>query len=131
MTEHAVKLASLPSDFELPPEVAKRIRFDPATHQLIFRGFMSKADYDRLMRLKGSVDYGRAIEHLFQISTEDETPGSRRLRRVLATLVAVCLVLAAVVWWQLVKPAHEPGSETHTPAVSAAESNLLSPSFTP
>jgi hypothetical protein len=120
MREHAVKLDSLPSNFEFPPEIANRIRFDPATRQLMFRGFMYKADYDRLMRLKGNVDYRRAIEHLFQVSTEGETTGSRWFGGLLAVLVAACLMLAGAVWWQLANPAHEPGSESHPHAVSAA-----------
>jgi hypothetical protein len=47
---------------------------------------MYKSHYDRLMRLDSSVAYRRAIQQLFQCSTDTETPqvrhdlGNRMLR---------------------------------------------------
>jgi hypothetical protein len=107
MTEHAVKLSSIPDGLEIPPELAQRVRYDAAAQRLLFRGFMYKADYDRLMGLHSSVEYRRAIEQLFQISTSPETPELRRFAHVLAGLAAGCLLLAAAVWWQLTSRTHE------------------------
>jgi len=118
MTEHAVKLDSLPAGLEFPPELANRIHFDPAKHRLVYRGFMYKAHYDRLMRLDSSVEYRRAIMRLFQCSTDAESPQLRRFGWIIATLVAACLLLAGFVWWQLMRPT--PGFAP-APRSSAAE----------
>jgi len=104
MTEHAVKLDSLPAGLEFPPELASRICFDAAQHRLVYCGFMYKAHYDRLMRLDSSVEYRRAIQRLFQCSTDVETPQLRRFAWILAVLIAACLLLAGLVWWQLTRP---------------------------
>lgn len=101
--DYAVKVRSLPKDLEFPPELRSRIRFDPAMKQLVFHGFMSKADYDRLTRLHSDLEYLRAVERLFQISTDVEQPLLRRFGQVLAVLAVLCVILAAIIWWQLLR----------------------------
>lgn len=115
MTEHAVKLDSLPAGLEFPPELANRIYFDAAEHRLVYCGFMYKAHYDRLMRLDSSVEYRRAIMRLFQCSTDVESPRLRRCGWILATLIAACLLLAGFVWWQLTRPALESAQSSALP----------------
>jgi hypothetical protein len=118
MTEHTVKLDLLPAGLEFPPELANRIYFDAASHRLVYRGFMYKSHYDRLMGLDSGVDYRRAIQRLFQCSTDTETPQVRQFARILATLVMACLLLVALAWWQLTRPLVEsaPGGQRATPS---------------
>jgi hypothetical protein len=118
MTEHTVKLDSLPAGLEFPPEFANRIYFDAAAHRLVYRGFMYKSHYDRLMRLDSSVAYRRAIQRLFQCSADTETPQIRQFARILATLVVACLLLVAIAWWQLTRPllGSAPGGQRATPS---------------
>nr|MCU0982298.1 hypothetical protein [Pirellulaceae bacterium] len=94
------------------------IYFDAAAHRLVYRGFMYKSHYDRLMRLDSSVDYRRAIQRLFQSSTDAETPEVRQFGRILAALIAACLLLVAIAWWQLTRPLLEsaPGGQRVAPA---------------
>ena len=108
MTEHAVHLESLPSGFEFPAETASRIHFDPVRRRLVLRGFMFKADYDRLMRCDGGVAWRRAVQTLFQCSSDATTPPIGRLGGALAVLAASCLLLAGVTWWRLSRPASGP-----------------------
>jgi hypothetical protein len=118
MTEHTVKLDSLPAGLEFPPELSNRIYFDAASHRLVYRGFMYKSHYDRLMGLDSSVDYRRAIQRLFQCSTDTETPQVWQFARILATLVVACLLLVALAWWQLTRPLLEsaPGVQRAIPS---------------
>jgi hypothetical protein len=74
--EHHVRLESVPDDLVFPPEYAGKIRYEAATKRLIYEGFMSKADYDRLYQIHESWSYRRGLESLFRICTpEQETPG--------------------------------------------------------
>jgi hypothetical protein len=73
---------------------------------------MCKADYDRLARLHDDWRYRRALEELFQISTEAEVPQLRSFKLILLALVILCLMLAVVVWWQLLRdPIHSPETD--------------------
>jgi len=107
MTEHTVPIDSLPAGLEFPPELANRIYFDAAAHRLVYRGSMYKSHYDRLVRLDSSVVYRRAIQRLFQCSSDVETPQLRWFGRILAILIAACLLLAGGIWWQLLRPTRE------------------------
>jgi len=110
--EHSVILQQLPRGLELPAAVKDRIRFDAGKKRLYFRGFMSKAEYDQLARLAQNLDYQLAVERLFELSAEIENPQFRRVARALAVLVILCLALAAVVWWQLLRVPRSTGSQT-------------------
>ena len=70
--EHFVMMPTAPAGLQFPADLADRIRHDPAAGRLIFRGFMSKADFDRLCRLSDDWSYRRPLEALFQLCTPDE-----------------------------------------------------------
>jgi hypothetical protein len=86
--DHSVLMASLPDGLSFPPEFDGRIRYDDARRALCFRGFMSKAEFDRLSRLHDSWSYRRSLEELFRICTlEPEAPPTNRLTAVFARLL--------------------------------------------
>jgi hypothetical protein len=70
--EHFVTMASLPPGLEFPPELSDRIRYDAAKRRLVYRGFMSKVDFDRLCRLSDDWGYRRPLEDLFRQCTPEE-----------------------------------------------------------
>jgi hypothetical protein len=85
LVEHFVTLT--PRDFSpvIPAEYASKLRFDPETRRLIYTGFMSKADFDRLSRLSEDWSYRRSLEDLFRLCMpEDRKPPL--LRRLVGAL---------------------------------------------
>lgn len=84
--EHFVTLDRLPEHLALPPDLADRFGYDAEKRRLCFRGFMSKAEFDRLIQLHESWAYRRAIEELFRLSTEGPEVRPRGLRRVASML---------------------------------------------
>jgi hypothetical protein len=86
--EHFVKMTSLPPGLTFPPDLSDRIRFEAASQRLVFRGFMSKAEFDRLCRLSDDWGYRRPLEDLFRLSTskESERPLLARLSAVFSGL---------------------------------------------
>ncbi|MEO8166023.1 MAG: hypothetical protein ABI619_11575 [Betaproteobacteria bacterium] len=96
---HYVPLLRLPDAFQFPKALHDRIWFDDERKCLAFRGFMSKATYDRLDALANDVAYQRAIDELFRQSVYDE-PGSRQpaLYKLLpiAALLTAALIAVAV-----------------------------------
>ena len=67
--ESTAKLDSLPEGLEFPPGTQKRIRFDPRRKRLVYFGFMSKAEYDRLRGLSTDAAYQQALDQLFRESS--------------------------------------------------------------
>ena len=96
--EHTVKLSALPADLRFPPDLTGKIRYDEATRRLVFQGQMWKAQYDRLVALHDDVEYLRALEQLFRVSTEAAEPVRRPLRVVVAMLLGAA-VLVLGLWW--------------------------------
>jgi hypothetical protein len=97
--DHFVRLDRLPERLIFPSEQEGKIGYDAAVKRLWYRGFMSKAAFDRLYLLSEDWGYRRALEELFQLSTpEDEPP--RRAARALTTVLATLGILlgAAFVW---------------------------------
>jgi hypothetical protein len=109
--DHSAMLQTLPETIAFPTALKERIRYEPARKRLVFSGFMTKSEYDQLTRLHNDVGYQRAVERLFQLSAEQDSPQFRRVLRVLAVLVALCLILGAVVWWQLLRTPRVPSSD--------------------
>lgn len=68
--EHSVRLDRLPEEFEIPASIANRFRYDDAGRRLVFQGFMSKGDFDRLYLISNDWSYRRALEELFRVSTD-------------------------------------------------------------
>ncbi len=83
-----VAMASLPEGLKFPPEFDDRIEYDADRRRLGFRGFMSKAEFDRLSRLSDDWGYKRTLEELFRLCTlEPETQPTNRLASVFARLI--------------------------------------------
>ena len=82
--EHFVSLPVLPPGLKFPPDFSGRIRHDAASGRLIFTGFMSKADFDRLCRLSDDWSFRRPLEDLFRLCTPEEPK-----RPLLARLTSV------------------------------------------
>jgi hypothetical protein len=73
--DHFVSLARLPDGFAFPPDLADRFWYDATKGRLFWRGFMSKATFDRLILLSPDWSYRVALEKLFQLCTpESEAP---------------------------------------------------------
>lgn len=79
--EHFVTLSKLPEGLRFPADLAEKIRYDPERRRLVYRGAMSKAEFDRLCLLSDDWSYRRPLEELFRLSMPDE-----RKRPVLARL---------------------------------------------
>ncbi len=86
--DHSVTMNCLPDGLTFPPEFEGRIRHDPTSRTLSFRGFMSKSEFDRLCRLHDDWGYRRSLEELFRICTiEPESQPTNRLAAVFARLM--------------------------------------------
>lgn len=101
-----VSLAQLPVGVMFPSELQGRVWYDGERKRLYFRGFMSKADFDRLCRAHNDFHFQRALEELFQKCTFlDVTPGEQRsssrwVRQAAAALaVAVASATAMGLLW--------------------------------
>ena len=64
--DHFIKLDKLPDGYEFPPDLKDRIFFDAGAHKLVFRGYMSKAEFDRLSLLTRDWGFRRTLEELFR-----------------------------------------------------------------
>jgi len=81
-----VKLDILPDGLQFPSEQRARISYDAAQRRLVFRGFMSKADFDRLIVLSSDWGYRRALEELFRLCTPEPTQRPSGLHRIFAAV---------------------------------------------
>jgi hypothetical protein len=95
----SVKLDQLPDDLSFPEKLADRISYDAAARELRFDGFMSKTDFDKLVRLNNDIGYQRALERLFQLCTfEPESKragGGSKLVLIAAGATAAIVALSA------------------------------------
>lgn len=82
--DHFVILERLPEDLKLPPDLEDRIHIDPQTRKLSFRGYMSKADFDRISQLTRDWSFRRKLEELFQICIPEDDPLDKRSRGFLS-----------------------------------------------
>ena len=120
--EYSVKLASLPEKVTIPERLRERMRFDVAKQQLTYRGFMTKCTYDELAGLDDDVNFRRALEELFVLTSREMAPQprSRGLTAVLLAAAAVAL-LATLVAWSMTHRSHaEPGESLSTVTASTA-----------
>ena len=85
-----VKLDRLPDGLQFPPDLKDRIRYDAESRRLVHRGFMSKADFDRLSRLSDDWGYRRQLEELFRLCGPEE-PRPRGLRRLVSAVTGLWL----------------------------------------
>lgn len=85
--DHFVILGSLPPGLQFPADLKDRIRFDATAHRLYFRGFMSKAEFDRLCALSDDWAYRRPLEELFRLCKPD-APRPKGWRGLIAALTS-------------------------------------------
>jgi len=99
-----VTLDRLPQELQFPDELKGRIRYDADSQRLEFEGYMSKNDFDRLLRLHNDLHYQRALESLFQICVfgAPDEEASSRARLVLLSLAALALTAAGAATCALV-----------------------------
>jgi hypothetical protein len=86
--EHSVKLERLPDGLQFPADAAERIRYDFASHKLIYNGFMSKSEFDKLCLLSDDWGFRRQLEELFRLCGPEEAGRPRGIRRLLGTLTS-------------------------------------------
>ena len=98
MREHSVKLSELPVGLTFPAELQDRVAYDATRRRLVFRGFMTKADYDRLANLSKDFHYERSLEALF-VAASYEGTRARWPRVILGIGGIVCLMVATAVFW--------------------------------
>jgi hypothetical protein len=83
--DHFVRLEQFPEDLRLPPRFQDRLEFDREGRKLIFRGYMSKAEFDELSSLTRDWRFRRTLEDLFRLCTPENKPTPVGFNRVLAT----------------------------------------------
>jgi hypothetical protein len=83
--EHFVTMPNFPEGLQFPPTYADRIWYDAVTKRLVFRGVMSKVDFDRLNLLCEDWGYRRRLEDLFRLSMPEE-PKRAVFARLLSAL---------------------------------------------
>jgi hypothetical protein len=93
--EVAARLDHLPSGLAFGDDFPEPIRFDPATKQLVYRGFMSYGSFRYLWQLHSDPAYGRALDELFTLSSG---PGETRPARwpIAAIVIAIAAIAAAI-----------------------------------
>ena len=84
--DHFVKLEKLPEGLEFPAQMKDRIHFDPVAHKLVFRGYMSKTDFDRLCQLSNDWSFRRSLEELFRRCVPEDKASPNGVRRWLAAV---------------------------------------------
>ena len=100
-----VKLEQLPDGLSFPEKLADRISYDSDSRELRFEGFMSKTDFDKLVRLHNDIGYQRALERLFQICTFESEPAhavSRSKLMLIAAGATAAIVALSVAAFMLV-----------------------------
>ena len=92
--ERYVRLAQLPSGIEFPTELKDRVFYDSAGKRLVFRGQMSRAIREKLIRLDSNVLYRQAIFRLYM-----GNPSRWSWAAIVVTVLLVGgLALAAIHW---------------------------------
>jgi hypothetical protein len=96
--EYKVKLASLPTGVVFSERLRERCSYNAERGELIYRGFMTKCAYDEISALSDDLDYHRAVEHLFVLTSAEMTPPTNNfpMAGAMAT-VAVAAILAATI----------------------------------
>jgi hypothetical protein len=98
MREHSVRLDQLPEGVVFPPELKDRVFYDATKKRLVFRGFMTKAEHDRLSQLSHDLQYVRALEQLF-VAAANGSNGLRWTIVMMAAIVVAGLAVAALCVW--------------------------------
>lgn len=117
-----VPLARLPERFVIPERLQERIEFDAARSRLIYRGFMTKCTYDELSALSDDVDYHRALEHLFVLTSAAAMQQPTRRMPVAVAIAAAAAIAIAAMWVGLRGDRTDQPTPPPTAAVASANS---------
>ena len=79
LVDHFVTLEKIPDGLVFPADLADRIRIDPESRKLHFRGYMSKTEFDRLCELTRDWSFRRKLEELFQVCIDEDEPQPKGL----------------------------------------------------
>ncbi len=69
--DHFVKFDRLPDGYQIPRDLREKFRFDPENHRLVFSGYMSKTEFDRICEPTRDWSFRRSVEELFRMSVAD------------------------------------------------------------
>jgi hypothetical protein len=72
--DHFVKLDRLPDGYDIPRSLEDKLFFDAEGHRLVFRGYMSKTEFDRICEPTRDWGFRRSVEDLFRQSVKDAEP---------------------------------------------------------
>jgi hypothetical protein len=86
--DHFVAMARLPEGLTFPAEFQGKIQYDAERHRLVYHGFMSKAEFDRLCALSDDWGYRRQLDDLFRECLPDP-PRPKGVRGLIAALTSI------------------------------------------
>ena len=118
--EYSVKLARLPAGISFSDRLSERLRHDATRGELIYRGFMTKCAYDEVSALSDDLEYHRAVEQLFVLTSAEVSPPKGSFSPGVVVAAAAAAVMAALVVWGGVR--HAAGQRTTSPPASATVS---------
>jgi hypothetical protein len=84
--DHFIKVDKLPDGLVFPDDLTDKIRFDAEQRKLVFRGTMSKRDFDRLSQLTTDWPFRRRLEELFRIAVDPAPVKKGGLRKMSAAV---------------------------------------------
>jgi hypothetical protein len=84
LVDHFVTLDKLPDGVEFPSQLKDRIHFDAKAHKLVFHGWMSKAEFDKLSQLSNDWSFRRPLEELFRLCSPETEAAPTGFRRILS-----------------------------------------------
>jgi hypothetical protein len=84
--DHFVRLDRLPDGYEIPGNLAEKLHFDAEGHRLVFRGYMSKTEFDRICEPTRDWGFRRSVEELFLKTVRELDPAHSGRNRVFGIL---------------------------------------------
>ena len=111
--EYSAKLERLPAEVSINDRLSERFRYDAERKQLIYRGFMTKCAYDEISALSDNLDYHRAVEQLFVMTSAEVAPPKKGLGSGVVAATAAAIVVAVALAWGTVR--HAAGQRSVSP----------------
>lgn len=89
--DHFVRLDRLPDGYQIPRSLEEKLFFDAEGHRLVFRGYMSKTEFDRICEPTRDWAFRRSVEELFLKTVKEleaEQGGKNRVLGALTRLLS-------------------------------------------
>jgi hypothetical protein len=118
--EYSVKLSQLPAKVSISGRLAERFRYDAERKLLVYRGFMTKCAYDEISALSDNLDYHRAVEELFVLTSAEVSSPRRGVSPGVWAAAAAAVVVGAVLVWGAIR--HMPAQSGPSPTATASTS---------